>query len=365
MPRRALFAVLATSAALSLVAAPQLAGAGPAVGSTRVFAHVESPGMPEGIAVDPRSGVAYVGTNAPAAGNPGAGPSKVFAYSLATGQKVGEHEVAGQRLDETHGVVGFAPGGRNEVYVADRTPARILRIDFSSAVPTQQTYATLPDLRPCAMGTAPCSQTASDLAPYPDGVAFDHAGNLYVSDFQQATIFRIPPGGGPAQVWFTDQRLESPFGPNGLAIDKSRRTLYFATTGAAVPPLTGRGIIYTLPLGGTPTADHLTAFFTYPEPAAGPDGIAFGKSGRLYVALAGFNAISVLSPDGREIARFPDAVSNAQQDVPYDMPASIAFNDATRSILVTNHTYATTYPGHWVVFEVFVDDVAPKLAQPE
>lgn len=362
MTRRA---YLAAFTALSLLVASNLAGAKTTVGSTHVFARVESPGMPEGITVDARSGLVYVGTNAPAVGNPGAGPSKVFAYSLTSGEKVAEHVVSGQRLDQTHGVVGFAPGRRGEVYVADRNPSRVLRIDFSSPVPTQTTYATLPDLPPCTVAADPCSQTASDLGPYLDGIAFDHVGNLYVSDFQQATIFRVPPGGGSAEVWFSDARLESPFGPNGIAIDKSKRTMYFATTGAALPPLTSRGVIYTLPLGGSPSGDKLKEFFTYPEPAAGPDGIAFGKSGRLYVALAGHNAISVLSPHGREISRFPDAASNAQQDVPYDMPASITFNDATRSILVTNHTYASTYPGHWVVFEAFVDDVALKLPQPE
>lgn len=354
----------ATLVALAALAYPYGARAATVIGSTRVFARVEAPGMPEGIAVDPRGDHVYVGTNAHAAGNPGAGPSKVFAYAMATGAKIAEHTVEGQRLSETHGVVGFAPGGRHDVYVADRNPARILRIDFSGARPTQSTYAALPDLAPCATGAAPCSQTASDLAPYPDGIAFDHDGALYVSDFQQATIFRVPPGGGAAEVWFTDQRLESPFGPNGLAIDKSKRTLYFATTGAALPPLTGRGVIYTLPLRSAPSATDLDTFFTYPDPAAGPDGIAFGKSGQLYVALAGANAVSVLSPDAREVARFPDAVANATQTVPYDMPASIAFNDAARSILVTNHTYATSNPANWVVFEAFVDDVALRLPLP-
>lgn len=354
-----------TAVLLTVVSAvPLHATAATTIGTTRVFARVEAPGTPEGIAVDIGGDRVYVGTHTTAAGNPGAGPSKVFVYALASGEKVAEHTVQGQRLDQTHGLVGFAPGRRNEVYVADRNPARVLRIDFSGAEPTQTTYATLPDLPPCATGATPCSHTASDLPPFADGVAFDHDGYLYVSDFQQAAIFRVPPGGGPADVWFTDQRLESPFGPNGLAVDKSKDTLYFATTGAAMPPLTGRGVIYTLPLGGPPTAEDLEPFFTYPDPAAGPDGIAFGKSGNLYVALAGANAISVLSPDGREVLRFPDAASNAGQDVPYDMPASVAFNNATRSILVTNHTYFTGNPAHWVVFEAYVDDVALRLPVP-
>ena len=356
--------IVAALASFLVVPATGLASPTASIGDTKVFARVESPGMPEGIAVDHNGRNVYVGTNAPVFGNPGAGPSKVFVYELATGAKVTEFEIQGQRLEETHGIVGFAPGKKDVLYVADRNPARILRIDFGTEAPFQTTYAELPDLRPCATGASPCSQTASDQAPYPDGIAFDHDGNLYVSDFQQATIFRVPPGGGEAEVWFSDQRLESPFGPNGLAFDRSKDTLYLAMTGAALPPSTSRGLIYTLPREDAPSADDLGTFFTYPDPAAGPDGIAFGKSGLLYVALAGANAISVLSPDGTEVTRFPGPLENQQQEVPYDMPASIAFNDSTRSILVTNHTYFTANPEHWVVFEAFVDDTALKLEEP-
>ena len=356
--------VLAVLAVITAALSP--AGAEPQreIGTTRVFTRVESPGMPEGIAVNHQGDRVYVGTNAPALGNPGAEPSKLFVYDAATGENVAEFQIEGQRLEETHGIVGLAPGKHDVVYVADRNPARILRIDFGSPGPTQSTYADIPDLRPCTVSASPCSQAASDLPPYPDGIAFDHDGYLYVSDFQQATIFRIPPDGGAAEVWFSDQRLESPFGPNGIAIDKSKRTMYFAMTGAATPPLTARGTIYTLPIVDAPIASDLAEFFTYPDPAAGPDGIAFGKSDNLYVALAGANAISVLSPDAREIIRFPDAVDNQQQEIPYDMPGSIAFNDRTRSILVTNHTYFTANAEHWAVVEAFVDDTALKLEEP-
>jgi sugar lactone lactonase YvrE len=357
MKIRTLALILAASVS---VGAPG-AAASRSVGETRLFTRVESPGMPEGIAVDHTGRHVYVGTNAPAAGNPGAPPSKLFVYSTDTGEKETEFEIQGQSLDETHGIVGLSPGKRDVVYVADRAPARVLSVDFSGDTPIQETYAEIPDLAPCVTGASPCSNTVSDLPPYPDGIAFDHDGNLYVSDFQQATIFKVPPGGGAASVWFTDQLLESPFGPNGIAIDSSRDTLYFAVTGAAMPPLTSRGAIYTLPVADEVDSGDLRTFFEYPDPAAGPDGIAFGKSGNLYVALAGGNAISVLSTDGRELTRFPGAVQNQQQEMPYDMPASIAFNDRARSILVTNHTYFTANAEHWAVLEAFVDDTALKL----
>ena len=69
------------------------------------------------------------------------------------------------------------------------------------------------------------------------------------------------------------------------------------------------GVIYRLPLVASPSgADleevHRYPFVPWPPPVLpGPDGIAFGKSGKLYVALAGTSQISVLRPDGSEEAR--------------------------------------------------------------
>lgn len=350
--------LLVAAGALPSAAAPQ------SVGTTRLFARVPSPGNPEGIAVNHQGTRVYVGTHTTIAGNSGSGPSKLFVYDAATGATLDEVEIEGQNLDQTHGIVGLAPGKQDTVYVADRAPARVLRIEFTTEGPIQTTYASLPDLAPCTTSATPCSDTVSDLPPFADGLAFDHDGNLYVSDFQQATIFKVSPGGGEAQIWFTDARLESPFGPNGIAIDKSKETLYFAMTGAALPPLTSRGAIYTLPIQDVVAKTNLSEFFVYPDPAAGPDGIAFGDSGKLYVALAGANAISVLSPEGQEVTRFPGPVENQQQENPYDMPASIAFNDRARSIFVTNHTYFTGNSAHWTVLEAFVDDTAAKLEEP-
>src|ERR1041384_2531847 len=46
-------------------------------------------------------------------------------------------------------------------------------------------------------------------------LAFDKKGNLYVTDSFQATIWRVPPGGGTAQVWYQSPIVAGIFGPNG------------------------------------------------------------------------------------------------------------------------------------------------------
>jgi sugar lactone lactonase YvrE len=334
-----------------------------AIGDTRVFARVPEPGMPEGIVVD--GGLTYVGTHVSVRGNGGDGrPSKIFAYDEA-GTLQDEITIEGQDLSKTHGILFMAFDASGRLYVLDRNPPRMIRID--PATGAQETYATFPDVVSCSGPRIPenqCSEALTNLAPFPDYFAFDADGNAYVTDLEQATIFLVPAGGGEAQVWFTDQRLESVFGPNGIAVDPSGTKLVFAMTGSIQPTSPAQGIIYSLPLGPQrPSAEDLETVFTYLEPAAGPDGIAFGVSGKLYVALAGSNQVSILDPDGTEAARFPSAVDNAQSPAPYDLPASVAF-DGQGSLLVTNQSYFVANADNWVVLDVWVDDVELPLIRP-
>lgn len=62
-----------------------------------------------------------------------------------------------------------------------------------------------------------------------------------------------------------------------------------------------------------PSEADLALFHAYPV-GEGPDGLAFGASGPLYVAMAASNQISVLAPDGTEVTRISSALSNP---IPY------------------------------------------------
>lgn len=332
------------------------------IGDTRVFTPVPEPGAPEGIVV--RDGIVYVGTHVSIQGNSGEGPSKIFMYDVDSGKPRGEITVKGQHLDETHGILGMAFDGDGRLYVLDRNPARVLRFELGGGRPKQSTYGTFPDLAPCRSNPEPCSPTTLDQAPFPDYPAFDADGNLYVTDLEQATIFVVPPGGGKAKVWFADERLDSIFGPNGIAVGPAGQKLFFAMTGSIQPTSPTQGIIYALPITKRPKADDLEEVFSYLEPAVGPDGIAFGKSGKLYVALAGSNQVSILTPKAQETHRFPSVVENQEQEVPYDLPASVAF-DGDGSLLVTNQSFFANNSDHWVVFDAFVDDVALPLIEPD
>lgn len=113
-----------------------------------------------------------------------------------------------------------------------------------------------------------------------------------------ATIYKVPAGGGAPTLWFTDPRLAGPpafpFGVNGIRVDKNNKHVYVSVT---VDATTFNGMIYRLPLVAIPLAAELELFADLGIPT-GPDGIAFGKSGKLYVAEALSSTVRLLNPDG-------------------------------------------------------------------
>ena len=95
-----------------------------------------------------------------------------------------------------------------------------------------------------------------------------------------------------------------------------------------------------------------------------PEGIAFGKNGNLYVALAGASHISVLDPGGNEVNRWvgPAKIPNSNATVAWANPANIAFNDGEDTILVTNHASLVSYdPALFLVFDVRVNESGAPL----
>ncbi|HJR07999.1 MAG TPA: SMP-30/gluconolactonase/LRE family protein [Pyrinomonadaceae bacterium] len=302
------------------------------------------PGSPEGIAV--RGNKAYV--SGPARfGTAGQPPSIVVVYDTRTGEQLETIQIQGENLAQEHANSCVAFDGQGRLYVVN-TQLGIVRIDLGSGV--QTVYAS------------PIPPVAPFNFPLPNDIAFDPAGNLYLTDSFQATIWRIPPGGGAPQVWFQHPALATPFGPNGIRVNPDRTKIYFVVTAEGAGPMgfTG-GKIYTLPLVEAPTADDLQVFHQYS--GEGPDGIAFGNSGKLYVMLAspGFSGVSVLSPTGAEVARIGNPPGPNFLTTPFNSPANGAF-DKHGSLLVTNHTFI--FPGNESVLSVYVDDKESPLVKP-
>jgi sugar lactone lactonase YvrE len=341
----------------------------PATGSARepldvrVFARVPNPGQPEPIAIGPHRRRVYVGTNQQGKGEADA-PSKVFVFSRR-GRLLRDIELRRQDLSEDHGIQGLAFDSHRHLYALDRSATpRVVRIGLRTG--RQRDYSMFRDVPPCTEpGQKGCSATVTDAAAAPDYAAFDPRGRLYVTDIEQALIWRVPAGGGKPRVWLTDPRLENIFGPNGIQFVSPRRIMFAST---ATGPSTGdptAGALFEVAVRRDGSAGPLRTFWRS-RPLDGPDGFAVSRSGRVYVALAGANQLAVLSRRGEERARIPATpADNAMMEVPFDGPASAAF--LGRRLLVTNQTSplaGSGDPKHWAVFDVFAGERGLPLYLP-
>lgn len=310
----------------------------------REFAQLPvEPGQPGGIVVD--GNTVYVSTFGFVV-RPADGFDNIYSYRLDTGTLL-EDRPNPARIPRRFqvcimGISGMAADGQGRLYLVDMN-SRIVRLDPRTGA--TEDYATFP------------TGVAGPLPTMPLDIAFDPDGYAYVSDIGGAPIvWRIPPGGGQAEVWFTDTRFAGVWsqGGNGIRIDPTGRYIYLGVFTSAQNQ--GRGSIYRFPLEN-PTANQVELFHQYsnnveaPPLGDGPLGFAFGASGKLYVAMPGSASVSVLKPDGTEERRIV-------------LPAQAQFLALTErgSLLVT----AWNFPnGPWPVYEVHVDDVPAGLHYPQ
>ena len=324
------------------------------MGDTTVFARVGTPGHPDTSLVLP-GGDVVVSTNRGARAAPG--PSRVLRYR-PDGRLVRTYVVRGQAAGD-HGAMGMAVDARGRLYLADYAPARVLRIDLRTGA--QETYATLPDLPSCPpvpTTAAACDNGVGDSAPWTDGLAFDAAGRLLVTDLAQGTVFRVPNGGGRAQVWLQGPELRSTFGPNQLALDP-RGDLLLSVTASTVPALAGRGVLYRVDVRPDGSAGTLTQVYAT-APGEGPDGFALGRSGRVYLVTLVTDRLVVVRPDGTEERSFTRPKTGT---APFDSPSSATLVGGGR-LLVTNLTYFTGSPERALVLSVHVGDEPVRDLRP-
>jgi hypothetical protein len=305
-------------------------------GDVSVLAQVPSPGypaLPHVLGSD-----IYEGTYSNPAGD--SLPSKVFEFS-STGRLLRAWTVSGQDLSKPHGVQVSANDSRGRLLLLDKTSGRIIRLDPHTG--GQTLYSRVPDLPTCGSpgAGAQCSPATVDQAPMPDYAAWGPDGSLYVTDYQQAVIWRIPPGGGSAQIWLADRRLDGgPFGTGCITMLPDHHTLLFdqASNGGlgTLTPSTGK--LYTVPIGSGNRPGPLTQLWES-GPGDAPDGCALARSGDIYLALVGTsNQIVELNRSGQELARFGQQYTGANNSaVPFDSPSGVAFFGT--GLIIANQSY--------------------------
>lgn len=169
----------------------------------------------------------------------------------------------------------------------------------------------------------------SEAIAFPNDLAFDKRGNLYVSDSILGGVWRIPPGGS-AELWIQhallvgDDSLPFPFplGANGIAFRHG--TLFVANTEL--------GRIVRIPVREDGSAGAPQVLVEDPALSIA-DGIRLDVHGNIYVAVIAQNTIVRVAADGSTITTLATAADGL------DFPSSVAFGTGHgdhASLFVTN-----------------------------
>jgi sugar lactone lactonase YvrE len=188
----------------------------------------------------------------------------------------------------------------------------------------------------------------------PNYAAWGPGGALYVTDYLQAVIWRVPAGGGKPRVWLADRKLDgNEFGTTGIVLDANHHALLVmqqsSAGGADGNPTTGK--LYRVRMAARHTAGALNRIWES-GPVDGPDGFWPARSGRIYVALAASNQIAVIGPHGDDVERFPAGPQTGDNGspVPFDTPSSVMFK-GTR-LIVANQAFVGGDPTHQAILDV-------------
>ena len=172
------------------------------------------------------------------------------------------------------------------------------------------------DLNPAKPGLA---QTFATGTPGANGIAFDRQGNLFVGAGASGTVYRVGPNGGAAAAavqidkhvrTLPDGKTQQQIVANGVAFDGN---------GVLHVTDTARGAIWKVVIGPDGKGGKPVLLAQSPL-LEGADGLAFDRSGTLWVVQNELNSIVTVTPAGqvREVAK------NGSSG-PLEFPSAIVF----------------------------------------
>jgi sugar lactone lactonase YvrE len=215
--------------------------------------------------------------------------------------RIEPREIAGKKVNADASGIEFNRDG--DLFIASGPFSEVLRVRAA-------------DLLALKPGRAQTFATGAEGA---NGIAFDKQGNLYISGGRSGKIYRVGPGGGSALPFaeipgfvrkLPDGKSEQATVANGLTFD-SKGTLYVADT--------ARGAIWRIATGPDGKASMPEKIAENPL-LEGADGIAFDRTGKLWVTANERNALVTVSSDGK----IEEVAKNGSKG-PLEFPSGIVF----------------------------------------
>ena len=158
----------------------------------------------------------------------------------------------------------------------------------------------------------------------PNGIVVDRNGNLFVTDLIAGTVSKVTLAGSVSL--FASGPLLAPapipgagltLGTNDLTFDKKQSALYVTNV--------GQGTIVKITIGKDGNAGAITKFATVPT----PDGIAFDKTGKLFVTSPFTNSVWSINKDG---SAHKLSINTTHESL--NNPSNLAFHG--RQLYITN-----------------------------
>lgn len=172
------------------------------------------------------------------------------------------------------------------------------------------------ELNPAKPGLA---QTFATGTPGANGIAFDRQGNLFVAAGASGIVYRVGPNGGVAEAvvqidkhvrTLPDGKTQQQIVANGLAFD-ANGVLHITDT--------ARGAVWKVGIGSDGKGAKPVLLAQSPL-LEGADGLAFDRSGKLWVVPNELNSLVTVTPDGQ----VRQVTKNGSQG-PLEFPSAIVF----------------------------------------
>ena len=280
---------LGAIAGAALIAGAMLA-AGPALaqgaGNNKVFATL--PTAPEGMALDSQGRLFTTTIGGQEVWQVmDDGSTKLVAH-VPSKDEVGHGLLVGLEADKDDNLIvaytqHSAINGGNDLFDPKHPACRDVRVTKSGVYKVEPATGKVTAIATRAEGHPFC---------FPDDVAIDSAGNIYLTDLTYAGIWKISADGKKVDLWSAHKLLNwsddaLPLGVNVLVIDKAEKNIYAATT-------TTEGLIVRVPINADGTAGEAVIHsrgHTY------FDGLEIGDDGTLYAVEPSLNQVIAVSPE--------------------------------------------------------------------